>query len=237
MPAPSQNAELRIGDGNTTEVFVTVGEVISFDGPGGSAQIIDTTHLASLAKEKAMGLADEGELGLELNCNFGDAGQDLMRDARTIQRLCNFRLQLPRGPATESAVLSPAQRATFQGYVSTFSLSAGVDNVIKASASVIITGSVGFADMTITASAPGTGTNNTSLNITGTISISGEPVEVALGTNPTLPPTTGWANATVTTTTFTGARTPTPAGTYYGWARYLNAPRIVFARSNAIVVS
>ena len=43
-----------------TTSFETIPNVVSFQGPGGQAQVIDVTNLSSTAKEKRMGLRDEG---------------------------------------------------------------------------------------------------------------------------------------------------------------------------------
>ena len=48
-----------------------VGEVTNISGPTGSAGVIDVTHLLSTAKEKMMGLPDEGQITLELNFAYG----------------------------------------------------------------------------------------------------------------------------------------------------------------------
>jgi len=62
----SQGMELKIGDGASPEVFAAISEIKTFTGPGGSATVIDVTDLSSAAKEKRMGLADEGQLSLPL---------------------------------------------------------------------------------------------------------------------------------------------------------------------------
>ena len=43
-----------------TTAFETIPNIVSFQGPGGQAQVIDVTNLSSTAKEKRMGLRDEG---------------------------------------------------------------------------------------------------------------------------------------------------------------------------------
>ena len=85
MAVKAQGTLLKIGDGGSPESFITVAEVRSFTGPGGSAAVIDTTNLSSTAKEKAMGLADEGELSLDMFWSGSDAGQTAI--IRAIERL------------------------------------------------------------------------------------------------------------------------------------------------------
>ena len=63
-----------------------IGEVTNFNGPGGAAAVIDITHLQSTAKEKLIGLRDEGQLSMSVNYNATDAGQVALiadRSART----------------------------------------------------------------------------------------------------------------------------------------------------------
>jgi len=50
-----------------TTTFETIPNVVSFQGPGGQASVIDVTNLASTAKEKRVGLRDEGQLSLSLH--------------------------------------------------------------------------------------------------------------------------------------------------------------------------
>ena len=47
-----------------TTTFETIPNVVSFQGPGGQASVIDVTNLASTSKEKRVGLRDEGQLSL-----------------------------------------------------------------------------------------------------------------------------------------------------------------------------
>lgn len=136
MAVKAQGTLLKIGDGGSPEVFTIVAEVRKFTGPGGSAAVIDTTNLSSVAKEKAMGLADEGELSLDMFWSGSDAGQVAMRAARLALVRRNFQLIFPS---------TPAVTASFAGFVSEFSISGGVDNVIEASATIVIDGAVTYA--------------------------------------------------------------------------------------------
>lgn len=96
---------------------------------GGSAQVIDTTDLDSAAKEKAMGLADEGQVSLNLLFLPKDAGQLALRAARGTRAATKFRITLSDGTKYE-----------FTAFVLTFERSGGADDVVKASANLEITG-------------------------------------------------------------------------------------------------
>jgi hypothetical protein len=112
-----------------------IGEVKSFNGPGGQASEIDVTTLESTAKEFLMGLQDEGEISLEVNFDPSDVGQTFCRNARTNQTRNAYRITLPNTPAT---------RLDFLAFCKGFSLSGGVDDVWKASLTLRVTGAVAF---------------------------------------------------------------------------------------------
>lgn len=129
----SQGVLLKRGDGASPEVFTTIGEAKSIQGPGGSATEIDITNLSSTAKEIQPGLKDEGQITLELNLDTSDAQQTGLRTDRDNQTLRNFTLTLTDSPAT---VLS------FSAYVLGFSIAAAVDDIISASVTLRVSGAV-----------------------------------------------------------------------------------------------
>lgn len=127
---------VEIGQGTTPESYDPVSEVVSFTGPGGSAAVIDVTHLQSSAKEKMMGLFDEGQVSLELNLVPSNTGQTRLRADRVAKTKRNFRVTLTDTPAT---VL------TFAAYVINFSIGTGVDDKATASVTLEVTGDVTWA--------------------------------------------------------------------------------------------
>ena len=73
--------KLEINTSGTT--YTQVKGVNSFSGlGGGSAAVIDTTDFDSTAKEKSMGLPDEGQCSIGMIFLPKDAGQLAMRAAR-----------------------------------------------------------------------------------------------------------------------------------------------------------
>jgi hypothetical protein len=100
----------------------------------GSATVIDVTDLASLAKEKRMGLQDEGQCTFTLNLLPKEATHAELIVAKADRLLRNFRVTLTDTP-------SPTQY-WFSGFVLSVPLAAGVDNVIKSSVVVEISGVV-----------------------------------------------------------------------------------------------
>jgi hypothetical protein len=112
---------------------VAIAEVISFTGPGGAASVIDQTSLDSTAREKRMGLPDEGQLSMELNLVPGDTAQDGLRDDRDNRTLQSFSIEL-----TDAGVMT----LSFSGYVLNFAIAGAVDDVVKASIVIEIDGAV-----------------------------------------------------------------------------------------------
>ena len=120
-------------DTGSPSLRVLIGEVTDFTGPGGSAAVIDVTHLKSTAKEKLIGLPDEGQISMNLNLDPADPGQREAWEARAGQEERTFELELTDVATT---VL------IFAGFVLEFSMSAGVDDKISASITIEITGSI-----------------------------------------------------------------------------------------------
>src|SRR5215831_12400256 len=77
--------------------YLPLGEVISFDGPGGKAAIIDITNLASVAKEKLPGLPDEGTFTMTCNFHGKDPGQQYLSAQRTAQAILTLRVTFTDG--------------------------------------------------------------------------------------------------------------------------------------------
>lgn|SRR5574337_888301 len=118
----------------TPVAWTDVGEIVNFNGPSGSANVIDATHLGSTAKEKLMGLPDEGQFTFEVNWIPSDTGQQALRTARANRTKKSFRVTY-----TDASV------QTFDGFVLSFSSSGGVDDKVSGSITVEITGPVSLA--------------------------------------------------------------------------------------------
>jgi hypothetical protein len=135
----AQGVILQRGDGATTEVFTEVAEVTSFNGPGGSASVVDVTHLRSTAKEKRMGLRDEGQISFECNLIPSDEAQTGLRTDRANRTLRNFKFLLTDDPGGSGS--SPTT-LEFSAFVLNFSISGSVDGKIAASITLEISGDV-----------------------------------------------------------------------------------------------
>jgi hypothetical protein len=133
----TQGTTIAVANKTTPTTFIPIGEVISFDGPGGKAAIIDITNLASVAKEKLPGLPDEGQFTLTVNLTGLDAGQGELRDSRIAQELRHFKVTLVDGSV-----------AAFDAYIMEFKVSGKADSKVEATIGMEITGLVAWTDPT-----------------------------------------------------------------------------------------
>ena len=129
----SQGMTIGIGDAASPEVFTTISEVKSIDGPGGQANEIDVTDLNSSSKEFVLGLQDEGDITLDLSYIPKDTQHALLRSRRASGDIGNFRLTFTDSPATTW---------TFAALVKGLSISNGVDAITAGSITLRVSGSI-----------------------------------------------------------------------------------------------
>ena len=131
-----QNATISVSTDGTN--FTEVGEVTSFDGiGGGSASILDVTHLKSTAKEKKLGLKDEGSVSLGGNFVDSDAGQGMLKAARNNGTSLTMKVELDNADTTSGTTWE------FDVYVQTFKIGGvSVDDKVTFDCGCEITGSV-----------------------------------------------------------------------------------------------
>lgn len=131
-----QGTVIARADVATPTAFDDLAEVKSITGPGGASNTLDTTTLSSVAMEFVPGLKDNGEVGLSLNFVPGDEAQQQMLDDQENQRMAIYRItysdKRPTGGTT----------ATFNGYVTNFSPSIGVNTLSTADVTIRVTGGV-----------------------------------------------------------------------------------------------
>ena len=117
-----------------SSVYTTIPEIKSFNGPGGSASVIDVTDLQSTAKEKRMGLQDEGQLQFTINYIPDNAVHQGLRADRSARTLRTFKITF-----TDT---SPKTVWSFSAYVTNFAVSGAVDGVVEAQVTLEISGSI-----------------------------------------------------------------------------------------------
>lgn len=132
----SQGTTLGVDDvGASPVAYTTVGNVVDVTGlRGGQATVIDVSNLGSTAREKLMGLPDEGQVQLTLQYDPDDTGQTELETARDNRTRKSFQITMNDG--------SPATTFTFNGYVLTFGVDFAVDQVVQSSITIEIDGSV-----------------------------------------------------------------------------------------------
>lgn len=129
--------------GNLTIVghaFTDIGQVTGFNGPTGSAAVIDITVLNSTAKEKMVGIRDEGQVTLDINLNTSaDQYHNALRADRALRSLRVYDIMF-----TDQTTAAGAQPSfmNFDAYVTGFQINGSVDNVVKGSVTLELTSSV-----------------------------------------------------------------------------------------------
>lgn len=129
----AQGIVISVSDGGSPSSFTAIGNVTGFQGPGGAASVIDVTNLASTAKEKRMGLPDEGQFTLDINYDPDNASHILLRQYRAARTRAEFKITYTDTTPTADV---------FYGYVLSFSRSGSVDGVVKGSVTIEIDGAV-----------------------------------------------------------------------------------------------
>ncbi len=125
-------------------LFTAIGEITGFSGPSGNAVVIDVTNLNSTAKEKKIGIRDEGNLNINLNFNSSaDQYQIALKDDRANRDKRTFDIKLND---TSTVAASQPSALYFDGYVTGFSLSGGVDNVVKGVVTIELTSAIHWID-------------------------------------------------------------------------------------------
>lgn len=112
--------------------YVKINGLKGFDGlRGGSAAVMDSTDLDSDAKEKLMGLPDEGSVKLSFNYLEADAGQLAVIAARASQALTSFQIKMRSG-----------RTFTYDAFVKTAAISTGVDTIVPLEVETEISGAI-----------------------------------------------------------------------------------------------
>lgn len=98
---------------------------------GGSPAVIDVTDFDSTAKEKLMGMPDEGQIQITAIYLPKDAGQLALEAARGTQAATKFRITVPDGTKWE-----------YTAFVMTTEISGADDDKVTLASTLEVTGSV-----------------------------------------------------------------------------------------------
>lgn len=113
--------------------YAQIGQVTSISGPDGSIPEVDVTHLSSTGKEFIAGLADWGSVSLEVIFDAADSTNmhELMWTDFIAGTVSTYQIRLSDSPATTF---------TMTGYPNQYSLNLGVDEAVRATLGIKITG-------------------------------------------------------------------------------------------------
>lgn len=109
-----------------------IGGITDFTGPEGSTTIIDVSDLDSDAKEKILGLKDEGQFTFGLNYNPSNTSHIAVAAARASGALQEFEIDLG----------GTGKTLEFSAYVIGFAIEGGVEAALTGSVSLEISGAV-----------------------------------------------------------------------------------------------
>lgn len=136
MSAYAQGTQLQVGDGQATEAFTTVAEVLDITGPSIERDDIDTTShdVTDGFRTFIAGLADGGEVSFDIQYTPGNATHNENTRGLTALALnglvVNWRIVLP---------VTPTKRWNFAGFVSGFEPGFPVGDKMNGSVTIKIT--------------------------------------------------------------------------------------------------
>jgi hypothetical protein len=113
-----------------------IGEVTDFSGPGGQADVIDVTHMGSTAREKRIGIRDEGQMTLGINFVPSDTAQVALRTDRATRTMRKCVIKFND---------ASSNYAIFEAFCSGFSISGGVDQKVAGQVVLEIANAVTYA--------------------------------------------------------------------------------------------
>lgn len=132
MAISSHGTFLKVGDGATPEVFVTIAQVKDIDGPGMTLNTEDTTnHDSNGWREMIPTILEAGEVSFDVNY-IADTSQTVLQEAQVARTRLNFQMAYP----------APVPADQFSGYVTSVSKAAPVEGILTASVTITIDGPV-----------------------------------------------------------------------------------------------
>jgi predicted secreted protein len=124
------------GTNATPPVYTVVAKVTSLSAPSLSMDTVDSTHMGSTGgwREAISGLKDPGEVTVELNFIPDDASQLELLNRFSAGTLDNYRITYPDG----------TNAWPFKGYVTSFEPEFEVNEIVKATVTIKLSGKPGF---------------------------------------------------------------------------------------------
>jgi hypothetical protein len=140
MALKTQQSRILVETGGSP-TLTEIEEVNNIIGPDGKAKLIDATHLRSLGKEYLRGIADFGQISLDMNFASSAPGQVFLRDMYITQLgptadPKKFRIMVPDGASFHVF--------DFLGICTSWSLDVKTDDKVGLKATLQVTGSVAY---------------------------------------------------------------------------------------------
>lgn len=129
----SQGTKFAVSASGSPPSFSNIPEIVSIGGPDGQSPLIDVTDLDSTAREFLLGLKDEGAFSLEMFYIPQNAVHQTLRNAWSNRTTMQFRVTFADSTTTVWE---------FSGLVTGFQQTAGVDQALKATVGIKISGSI-----------------------------------------------------------------------------------------------
>lgn len=125
------SVETTPGGGTYTEIA----EVTGFDGPTTEAAEIEVTTLSSTAKEFIAGLADNGEISLNVNVVPSNTQHNQIRSDIVAGTVRSYQIDFNDGSTSNTTY-------TFDAFVKSFPFSAAADDKLSGTINLRITGDI-----------------------------------------------------------------------------------------------
>lgn len=142
MALKAQQSRILVETGGSP-TLVEIEEVNNITGPDGKAKLIDTTHLRSTGKEYLRGIADFGQISLDMNFTDNAPGQIFLRDMYITQlgptaEPKHFRIMVPASDGSSFHVFD------FLAICTSWNLDLKTDDKAGLKATIQVTGAVDY---------------------------------------------------------------------------------------------
>jgi hypothetical protein len=140
MALNSQGSRIKhASSGVSPSVYTAIEEVVSINGPDGTANLIDVSHLQSTRKEYLQGLADNGSISLECNFTGGTKQMELYDLFNNTSDAEEYKLEIP-----SSSAKTNFHTFVFDAIVTKWSVAPSTDDKVKLSITLQTTGGVSY---------------------------------------------------------------------------------------------
>jgi hypothetical protein len=143
MALNAQGTQFRISEDGTTWIDIGCISGFSWDNPERAS--IDTTCLTDKEKSFKFGLRDSGTVSLDLRYEPQSAGQKMLEQSYASDKPYHFEIEYADTP--DGGVNGTIKN--FKGYVTTFSQSGAIDDIINGSVGIKVTGPVNETPPTV----------------------------------------------------------------------------------------